>query len=1100
MISGGCARPIDDPVHRTGAKPALSRQDAESARAAIERRMESEIEARLAPQIASRPVAAQPGAPQIVSPAITSEALLAYQQTMQQFLALQERVVSQFLNGAAPATAEVRLAAPATLAHPAAPATVATGVSQAPVTPVAATPPVAPAAPIAVFDPRTLLVAIVSERTGYPQEMLDLDADLEADLGIDSIKRVEILGALRKGLPETMASAAQGRMEKLTRTRSLRAILAELATFAPAPGPAVEPAAAPALAPAAVAEIAFDLRAALLSVVAERTGYPAEMLGMDADLEADLGIDSIKRVEILGAFRKQLPEALSASLAGGMEKLTRARSLGAILGLLPSTVESATVGAPPSAPAAMAAPVPAAAVAVDTAPIRELLLRVVAERTGYPAEMLGMDADLEADLGIDSIKRVEILGALKSQVDATNAAAMSARMEKLTRARSLSKILAELAEAPAAPAPAPAMTVGEPAANDAASTIAEDALPRYVVKSTRLQTPEPAASGFAGPVLVLGPADALITRVMRELGLRKLNAVHVTETDGSALREAIDAMRKQHGAVRGLLHLHGMMPAPAATLVQWRSLYQRDLTSLLHAVQATLDDVPQMRLIAASRLGGTFGRDAVGDGGPVAGGANGLLNCLRAEFPSVRARAVDFDGQSDAEIATLLLDELLAESSEPEAGYIGIERFGSCTIEEPLVPNPFPEPVEPAADWVLLATGGARGITAEIIEELCVPGMRLVLLGRTPEPAAEDLALSARGSEDEVRKYLLAASLARGEKPRPVEIDRAVARVMTDREVRANLRRLRATGATVDYVPCDVRDDAAFGSLIDRLYERFGRIDAVIHGAGVIEDKRLGDKSVESFERVLGTKLDPAFVLASRLRPASLKLLAFFTSVAGRFGNLGQGDYAAANEALNRLAWDLHRRWTHTRVISINWGPWDAGMASEGVKRGLRERGMEPIPVKAGRRFFREELAHGPKHEVELVAGRGPWGRRANETAPAPWTLDDVGMDAGGVLVGRMQLRADGVADDSQTLVAAMKRLVAIGWRGWTVSDIRELRMPAQPLASGQLRARAASHSEPEEQAVTVELTGPGSREVLARATVILRQGHASAIAAPGGP
>jgi NAD(P)-dependent dehydrogenase (short-subunit alcohol dehydrogenase family)/acyl carrier protein len=1059
--------------------------------------MESEIEARLGQQVATS--AAQPTAPQIASPAITSQALLAYQQTMQQFLALQERVISQFLDGTAPSAGGAVAAAPAAIAQPAITATVATVVSQAQATTVAATTPAAPA-PIAAFDPRALLVAIVSERTGYPQEMLDLDADLEADLGIDSIKRVEILGALRKGLPEAMASAAQGRMEKLTRTRSLRAILVELATFA-SPAPAVDAPAASAPAVAAVAVATFDLRAALLSVVAERTGYPAEMLGMDADLEADLGIDSIKRVEILGAFRKQLPEALSASLAGGMEKLTRARSLGAILGLLPSAVESAVAEGPAAAPAATPASAPAAAVAVDTTPIRDLLLRVVAERTGYPAEMLGMDADLEADLGIDSIKRVEILGALKSQVDAANAAAMAARMEKLTRARSLSKILAELAEAPAAALAAPTVAVGEPAANDPAAASAEEAaLPRYVVKSTRLATPEPVASGFTGPVLVLGPASALTARVVRELGLRKLVAVHVTETDGSALREAIDAMRKQHGAVRGLLHLHGMMPAAASTVDQWRSLYQRDLTSLLHALQATLDDLPQMRLIAASRLGGTFGRDAVGDGGPIAGGANGLLNCLRAEFPGVRARAVDFDGQTDAEIATLLLDELVAESHEPEVGYIGIERFGSCTIEEPLVPNPFPEPVEPAADWVLLATGGARGITAEIIEALSIPGMRLVLLGRTPEPAAEDLALAARGSQDEVRKYLLAASLARGEKPRPVEIDRAVARVMTDREIRSNLRRLRAAGATVDYVPCDVRDEAAFGALIDRLYERFGRIDAVIHGAGVIEDKRLGDKTVESFERVLGTKLDPAFVLAGKLRPASLKLLAFFTSVAGRFGNLGQGDYAAANEALNRLAWDLHRRWTHTRVISINWGPWDAGMATEGVKRGLRERGMEPIPVKAGRRFFREELAHGPRHEVELVAGRGPWGRRANETVPAPWTLDDVGMDAGGVLVGRMQLRADGVADDAQTLVAAMKRLVAIGWRGWTVSDVRELRMPAQPLASGPLRARAASHSEPEEQAVTVELTGPGSREVLARATVILRQGHASAIAAPGGP
>ena len=65
----------------------------------------------------------------------------------------------------------------------------------------------------------------------------------------------------------------------------------------------------------------------LVNLVSERTGYPADMLGLEQDVEADLGIDSIKRVEIFGAFQNQLPPALVAKLSEHTEDLTRIRTL-----------------------------------------------------------------------------------------------------------------------------------------------------------------------------------------------------------------------------------------------------------------------------------------------------------------------------------------------------------------------------------------------------------------------------------------------------------------------------------------------------------------------------------------------------------------------------------------------------------------------------------------------------------------------------------------------------------------------------------------------------------------------------------------------------
>ena len=90
--------------------------------------------------------------------------------------------------------------------------------------------------------------------------------------------------------------------------------------------------------------------------------------------------------------------------------------------------------------------------------------------------------------------------------------------------------------------------------------------------------------------------------------------------------------------------------------------------------------------------------------------------------------------------------------------------------------------------------------------------------------------------------------------------------------------------------------------------------------------------------------------------PQSWRIL--FTSVAGRYGNAGQTDYAAANETLNRLAWELKRDWPHVAVKAINWGPWaqtttGAGMVTPAVRAQFEGRGLYVFLGK------KEQLDHG---------------------------------------------------------------------------------------------------------------------------------------------
>ncbi len=159
-----------------------------------------------------------------------------------------------------------------------------------------------------------MLLSIVSEKTGYPAEMLELDMDMEADLGIDSIKRVEIMGALQDNVPDMPEIDT----DVLAGLRTLAQIISYVEQQEEKSGThdvsvQNDSSEATAMTPETILvnpSIALDaqeLKTALLEIVSEKTGYPAEMLELDMDMEADLGIDSIKRVEILGALQDVYP-------------------------------------------------------------------------------------------------------------------------------------------------------------------------------------------------------------------------------------------------------------------------------------------------------------------------------------------------------------------------------------------------------------------------------------------------------------------------------------------------------------------------------------------------------------------------------------------------------------------------------------------------------------------------------------------------------------------------------------------------------------------------------------------------------------------------
>lgn len=462
--------------------------------------------------------------------------------------------------------------------------------------------------------------------------------------------------------------------------------------------------------------------------------------------------------------------------------------------------------------------------------------------------------------------------------------------------------------------------------------------------------------------------------------------------------------------IRALIHLLPLgQPSLAvdATLTEWRERVAREVKSLFTLLQLVGGELRDGgRLLTVSGLGGRFGRNgmtnAIGieDVFPGGAGLTGLVKTLNLEWnpdavqPGFIGKALDFDPGDDPErLAVLTLQELALPGGRREVGYPGGVRTIFRTMPASL--SPLPTPLRrPDEHWVVLATGGARGITAETLRELAPFRLTLILLGRTPLPKAEDATTRHLLDAAALRRHFLARASAEGRTVKPSEVERDIQFLLRDREIRANVADFTALGARVDYRVIDVRNEAEVAALLDELYRKQGRIDAVIHGAGVIEDGWLLDKSRESIDRVIDTKIDSAFLLAKYLRPETLKFIAFFTSVAGRFGNRGQSDYATGNEVVARLVWSLRDRWGGSvKVTAIHWSPWDrtthgVGMVTPEVRRQFEARGVQLVHAAAGRHFLLNELLYGSTDEVELVAGDFPWEYAETRLSALPGETD----------------------------------------------------------------------------------------------------------------
>ncbi len=893
---------------------------------------------------------------------------------------------------------------------------------------VAATAAVATATRNAASEIRDFLVQFVIEQTGYPAELVALDADLEADLGIDSIKKAQMFGEIgyRFQVPPPTGNVTLDDFPTLQHVcdylnqHSPLASAADLTSADLAEDESSsdggyaehedEDLAVSAgneeqqQAPATATGVLGDIQGFLVDFVVEQTGYPEELVDLDADLEADLGIDSIKKAQMFG----EIGWHFKVAPPSGNVTLDDFPTLRHVLGFLVESLGQGKAHVP--ATFAQTNPVAGSSLAEELeAPqletleslvesntavgqaeeIQSFLTNFVVEQTGYPEDLVELDADLEADLGIDSIKKAQMFGEigwhfkvappsgdvtlddfptlrhvlnfLVTAVDGGNAApAQKSPPVQVPQAQATASAGAPAAEAvTVAPVAKPVPKRALPTAPYQTTDSTRRIMQRFEM---RLQ-PMPLAvvtEQWAKRAVILG-ANAEARTLQQRLASRGVDVIVLDPAEGeSRLLKRLEIAWND-----GPLNHCFVLTARDGMPMTWQdsNLWQLRRTNgvllpfwILQKWYELSTSAPQgtpFSLTMVTSLGGSLGFENQVTS-PEGGALTGLGKAIGLESEGkIKTRIVDFSPDYQAaDLVERLCQETAATHAEQEIAYS--RDAGRRVLRgKRIAANKYGVRMVPAGStWIV--TGGARGVTGFIARELGKRlGLKLHLLGSSPAPKVEP---EWRNLSPEGLKQLKAriATEARAAGQSPVD---AWSRIEKSLELDKSLRVLAEAGVDATYHVCDVSNRAAVSRLVKKLRAE-GPICGVIHGAGVEAACKFPKKKRDVVERAIGAKADGAANLLAAIPADELQYFVGLSSTSGRFGGLGQADYALANDFLAKIVASYQRSNPCCRAFAIDWTAWDeVGMAARPESKfALEAMGVKYMPALEGVDHLLDEL------------------------------------------------------------------------------------------------------------------------------------------------
>jgi acyl transferase domain-containing protein/NAD(P)-dependent dehydrogenase (short-subunit alcohol dehydrogenase family) len=864
------------------------------------------------------------------------------------------------------------------------------------------------------------VLTLVAEKTGYPIDMLDLDLDLEADLGVDTVKQAEVFATVREAY-----GIARDDQIKLRDFPTLAHVIRfvhdrrpDIASAKAEPTKATAEAAVappqpklyqPEPQPVAAAEQKDAVKDRILALVVEKTGYPPDMLDLDLDLEADLGVDTVKQAEVFAAIREIYNIARDEN-----RKLrdypTLAHVIRFVYSQRPDLEAPSQTQAVESSSAVDKVVMPAeqekvdvtvSASAVDQDAIKSKILDIVAEKTGYPKDMLDLDLDLEADLGIDTVKQAEMFAAVRAAYNIPRdenlklrdfptlahviqfardrqptaiqasepiigAAQTQSDSHKVTRSAPSISVITQSAK------PRPTLTSFE----------AADRIPRRVPVPTlrpplTMFKPTSVRLGAASRVVIMPDKNGVANALTTQLEKKGVTVLTITNTPENDVLEKLIKEWMAVGPVHGVYWLPALdREAPFCEMepADWHEALRIRLKAFYVTMRALYQQVgsPNSFLISGTRLGGQHGYDPAGACAPLGGAVAGFTKTYKRERIDALVKVVDFAQEANApEVADTLIAETLQDPGAVEIGYKHALRWTIALDEQPAVDR---QPgLELSKDSVFLVTGAAGSIVSAITADLAAASagtFYLLDIAPKPDPDNPDLKRFVTDKEG-LKRDLFARIQARGERATPALVEKELVALERAHAASSAIAAVVAAGGTAHYFSVNLTDTDAVAKVIAQVRQQTGRIDVLIHAAGMERSHLLSDKDASEFNLIFDVKADGWFNLLHAIGEMPLKATVVFSSIAGRFGNAGQIDYSSANDLLCKITSSFRTTRPSTRGIAVDWTAWGGmGMATRGsIPKMMELAGIDMLPPDAGIPLIRRELTVGGTRG-EIVIGQ----------------------------------------------------------------------------------------------------------------------------------
>ena len=540
------------------------------------------------------------------------------------------------------------------------------------------------------------------------------------------------------------------------------------------------------------------------------------------------------------------------------------------------------------------------------------ILNIIVDKTGYPMEMLDPDLDLESDLGIDTVKQAEIFAIARTDFGVP----LNENLN-LSDFNTINKIANYFEENILNDKIEETLEINQK--DHFTDKDQQNKINRYILSHQKLEIPKKTHN----KTFII--SNSIKSNTDQILYYDNLSKVKFDERVNLVFTEEI---------IKDI------------NIYELFTILKENINMLSQLMLATSNKNKKYNIHSLS---------------PGEGAIGGMFKSLSMEYDHITAKILVFEHEEQ------LYNEI--GNSGIEIFYENGTRYEITLMKKNLQEIDFKLPEKS----VLLASGGAQGITFELVKSIVKENITVILLGRTKlnKEIIQYTDLTNDELKDAKMKLFEKLKNENSEKVTPVVLEREWNNIMKQKQVFEAVKTLENLGCEVLYQSADVTNKENLQSMFENIKNKIGEkeVSHFIHGAGIEISRATKNKSLDEFRLVYDVKALGFENIMEHLNLNKLKLIVGFSSVAGRFGNAGQIDYSAANEYLAKSIAKLGSK--NRKAIVIDWSAWkDIGMATKGsTLKVLESLGVTPIDMEDGIKMFKAELAYGDEKEV-VIAGK----------------------------------------------------------------------------------------------------------------------------------